>query len=525
MEEHKQYVAALYVRPPALDAKLRAFRDGRARVLVIEGPSGAGKTSAMVNLVDQLVSEDKIAFFFLARDARSGICEAVAKELGWSLSGISANVPAAIRAMVDALSQKNVFIVVDNLDELAPADAIDVLESLILHAPPQVRLIVTCTKRALASLLHADGVATALHDDLLSHGNSFRFEMQEIDDATFSAILVAYERYFDCTRPSNPALLADARRDPLVLRLAFEAGAAGAPGGHASLAFYEAYFERQLIGDVEVASTARRILRATAACLVDVDAEHIDEMALRIRLGLSPSERLPDVLFRKNILSRLDDGTGDRIGFTYSRMRDFVYTVWERRWGKMNPAAFAQEMTAIASLRGATRLKAEYYRFAADEHRRVLDEPAYGRAVSFVNEYLRLWMNHFAALVPFGARTAEEIGLIGYLDLAGPHPRIEPYGLRRRSPGDAQVVLLPLDSHGVDIEEAFAGGAHRLGYSVTADGSGLRATRPSSRWTRSAATSRRRSTTAHSTRAEASGCLGSVSLGFMAIHRFSSRSC
>lgn len=462
----KQYVPELYARPRVVDAKLREFRQSPARVLLLEGPSGVGKTSATVHIADQLVAEGEAAFFFLARDVTAGIFEAIGEELSWSLSG-QGTTSQAVRNMIDAVSSAHVFVLVDNLDELPSTTAIRVLDAFLHHAPASVKLVTTCTARSLAGLLQRDSVATAFADEIRTLGGSFRVELAELDEATFLDIVSKYERHYRLARPLSPALLAQARRDPLLLRLACEAIAeTGEESAYDVQAFYHAYFDRQLGQDD--ADAPRRFLKEIAQVLVKADTEQVSEDTLRAELRLPVSEDIPEVLFRKNILVRIPGSAVPRVGFTYSRMRDFVYSVWVRGWSALSADEFRRQVEPMLAAAVSTAPVASYYRFAAPEHRRVLDEPAHGNARRFLDEYVALRRGHFPALRRQDTGAAP-VGLVACLQLRSEGPRIGAYGFRALLPEEEPLVLL--SSHTADFkgDEAFARGTSLLMWnSVTA---------------------------------------------------------
>lgn len=116
------------------------------RLLTIIGPGGIGKTRLVIKAAEQLVDSfsDGVYFVLLVGvHLAEFMTPAIAEALGCPLSG---HAPAQTQ-LLNYLRDKNLLLVIDNLEQLLPLNGSDNLLSQILQAAPQVKILATSQQR------------------------------------------------------------------------------------------------------------------------------------------------------------------------------------------------------------------------------------------------------------------------------------------------------------------------------------------------------------------------------------------
>lgn len=436
----KKYVPALTVPRLVLDDWVAALEAGAETGLLVFAESGRGKTSAFCDLAQRRLAAGKPTLFFSGIELEGSLLAAVADEFNWVFSEHAGH--AQLLKRLGRLTTKTpLLIILDAVDEwLYPQRAPSLLAFLRGIAGMAVKVLLSCKSNAWPGFAAPGGQALGFDAFLRVDGKGSANcgkHLPDLTDAEFFEAVGRYRDVFGVRGRFETAALAEARRNPFLLRVLYSvATSSGASDVSFSLKdFFARYYELilQRTGRAEVADVQ---LVKLAECCDALDRPTLTKDEVRAHLGLSVSETLLSALFEQDVLLRNSAGTS----FYFQHLRDYLIAFRVRRWHLMPPDEFARVTVQGVALEAFNF----FLRYASAEQMRGLTGPAYANAEKYVTFYDELLGRYFPELRrEFEPRESGAVGFIA--EYVVTLRSLGGYGFRLRAEDEPAVLLVPVD--------------------------------------------------------------------------------
>jgi hypothetical protein len=458
----RAYVPEIQVPRDDLPKALAEFQQSDKPLFALVGESGRGKTCSLCDYALSLISKGKPVLFFNGLSLERGILEAVAEEFNWTFS--DAQTPIETIKGLDRLGLgQPLTLIVDAIDEWPYSEKVQNLLGLARRAKPdRMRVVVGCKVETWPAFLSRGGKPTGLEQLLYVRGPTpeKRLPASHIQpgfsDTEFDAVLSKYRQAFAYDGSFDDETLAEAKRDPLLLRILFDVASASS-AKHLDLSTSEviARYLRRRVDRLERPQEAEQTLAAIARAHFVLNSEWIDEGDVRSRLQLRPHETLDPALFHHSILVRRGPTSAPEIGFSVAQLRNFLIAEHVCRWSSADPAAFQASIATLQTTGLHAEVLTSYYRRASEAHRRIIDGESFEAAKEYLHYYRDTIAKHFPSLWrSFPGCAADEPAFYGEFHI--PQRRLSFYGFRRSTPGTPSIFLRGVDTFDSDSDRTVA---------------------------------------------------------------------
>jgi hypothetical protein len=447
----KKYIDELYEPPKDLDGIFNSFLSSPSKCFILLGDSGMGKTCWMCYAVLESLREGRPTLFYRATDVENGILTTLGADLNWRLSPEHSESKAA-RRFLEVFERDGALIFVDGLDEIGIEEGRKVTDGFLKTISElNVKLVVSCKSTSWEQVKQSDGIPALLSDKAFRVNGRVGFALGEPSTTEFVNMVAKYREFYGFHGSFEQGVLEDCKRNLFLLRILFEV--ASSEGlehiTYTVREFYEEYLKRIIERFGTQRESAEQILIHIAGALYNHNQEMIALDELRGELGLSLLDQLPVRLFDFNILVREYTAGYTKVGFYFGKVRDFLIAFRYLKLQRLSKDEFEIETRKIKLEGLHLDVLQLYYTLANEEHKRVLDEPAYTNATKYTYLYESIIDRHFRAFKgafgPFRElpqSRAETIGFLGFLNIE--KRSIGHYGFRRVSPGQQKVLLFPI---------------------------------------------------------------------------------
>ena len=449
-DSDKKYIEELYVPSAQLTSIFDKFMQSRDQCFVVVGDSGSGKTCWVCNTAERLIEKGYPVFFYRGLDIKKGILYSICEDLNWELSP-SLNEQQALKRVLELFQKKKdvpVLILVDGLDEIESAVAREIADSLLKKIDGRnVKFIATCKSFSWEKLLSYDGIPTLLSIRTFKSDTNVGYFLGGPEELQFHGMIKKYRDFYDFKGMIQNKVLSDCKRNPYLLRIMFEVAAKQKLSNitYTALEFFNEYFS-SVIRRFQNGESTQAILFGVAKILYDKIENHVDITIIRSELGIPVTEQINERLFELNILEKQEESGIIRVGFYFKKFRDFIIAFKVLKLDKLSTQDLNHIMCNISSEKEIKRDVINlYYVLCSEEHKRVLDQPAYEKALEYITQYEEIINRNFPAIKDkFTPFTKGEIGFLGYITLFT--HTILAFGYRVIEEGDPRVLFLPVDS-------------------------------------------------------------------------------
>jgi len=415
----KKYIPELYVGRTNVSGALQRFIEGDGVAFALVGSSGTGKTNELCALAERL-KQEHVTLFFSGGNLHAGIVDTLADEFNWHFSE-HVRPPALIRRLADIGTQtgKCVIVIIDAIDEAvvpAFAESLSDFAGRLRDYAGTIKLIVSCKSEEWRrfEVVRDDPSPLALSLDrnwpvTRSEGDgripSEPFILAEFSEAELKAAITTYSSFFRLPSPPSGRMRTHCRL-PFFLRVVGElySNSSTIPWDISEQALLREWLERKL-SRMRDPSRARRELEDVARAAywhalergvgrqTIAELERVPESSIRELAGSAVGASVGEELVAHGVLMRHRDGDGRvSLSFYFSRVRDYVIARYVLRLDEMSPEHFRTIVDELFS--GTNPLLQSvlfwHLRYAADSHRRVVEEALRGRAASFLSAYERI---------------------------------------------------------------------------------------------------------------------------------------
>ena len=462
-ERTKPYVPDLQVSRPELTEAVDRFYQSPKPLFVLIGESGCGKTCSLCSLALSFAEASKPVFFLSALTLEHGISDAVAAEFNWTFADAQSSIQTLKRLHELDLGSP-MTLIVDAVDEWPYSGKVANLLWLARHAEPhRLRMVVSCKLETWPSFLEQVGTPTGLDACVYTPapGDESRrpaasYLQSGFSEPEFNTAVAKYRRLFGYQGSFDETTLAEARRDPLLLRVLFEVAAtSGVDHLDLSTTSVLAQYIRQRLTRMQRPEQADNTLMGVAGALFARNTEWIAERELRQALGLGVNDRIEPGLFDHSVLLRRPTPEGPEIGFSMAQLRNFLIAEVVCRWPTLQPAAFQATVEGLQPDGLHAEVLKSYYRRAPEPQKRMLDGQAFAAAETYLGYYADILQEHFPSLwrsFPGCGTGAPAF----YGEFHVPQLRLLSYGFRSSTAGTPPILLRGVDSFEGDRFAAYS---------------------------------------------------------------------
>lgn len=461
----KKYVPDLTVPRMVLDPWVAALEAGAEAGLLVFAESGRGKTSALCDLARRRVAGGRPTLFFSGSELEGGLLGAIANEFNWVFSEQVSSIHL-VKRLARMTAQAPLVIILDAVDEWLYAQrAVSLLAFLRGIQNLGIKVLLSCKTNAWQEFTSPGGRVVGIDTYLLGDGKGNADcgrHLPDLTDGEFHDAVQRYRNVFGVRGRYESSALAEARRNPFLLRVLFSvAVSSGAKDISFSLKdFFGRYYQLILerTGRAEVADA--QLVKLAAGCDARNRASFtLDEV--REVLALPVTESLLPALFEQDVLQKTPAG----IGFYFQHLRDYLIAFRVRKWHQLSPDEFARTRVQGVALEAFNF----YLRYASTEQMRALTGPAYVNAEKYVALYDELLGKYFPNLrEEFEPRAPGAVGFIA--EYVVTRRCIGGYGFRVREAGEPAVLLVPVDEFFSKSNLLAIHGASALYHCSSADG-------------------------------------------------------
>ncbi|MDI1248757.1 MAG: type I restriction enzyme HsdR N-terminal domain-containing protein [Lacunisphaera sp.] len=436
----KKYVPELTVPRRVLDGWVAVLEAGDKPGQLVFAESGRGKTSALCDLARRRIAEGRPTLFFSGSELESGLLGAIADEFSWAFMEQASQVHL-VKRLAKMTARAPLLIILDAVDEWRYAQrAQNLLGFLRGIEGLGIKVLVSCKTNAWQEFTSPGGRSMGIDAYLQkagANGTECGQHLPRLDDTEFSEALGRYCDVFKVRGRFESSALAEARRDPFLLRVLFSVAAeAGANDISFSLKDFFARYYDLLLKRTGNPGVAHAQLAKLAAGFAERNQASLPLDEARSLLGLSVTESLLAALFEQDILQTTPTG----IGFYFQHLRDYLIAFRVCEWQRMASEAFAHVAASGVKLEAFNF----YLRYASTEQMRMLLGPAYDNAEKYVALYEELLDRYFPTLrAEFEPRSAGPIGFIA--EYVTTRRCIGGYGFRVLEAGEPLVLIVPVD--------------------------------------------------------------------------------
>jgi hypothetical protein len=442
-----KYIAELYEPRVQLETSLRRFVASESPGFVVLGDSGTGKTSALCHLALTLTKRGSLCFFYRAFELTGDLLSAIAFDFNWTFSQQQSE--AELIRRLKALSKdKPIVFVLDAVDEWIFPGRVQSLLNLLSRLPGKtIKLAISCKTAAWSQFVTHRGTSTGLEEFLYVHNKKPFFSLSAMDKKEFHRAYRKYKEAFSFGGYFEDHLLREMESNPFLMRIAFEV-AAKRKDKRLILSnrdLFDSYYQASLakigVRDHERWS-AQEILDKLAECIFDSNQASVPKTMLVRAMGGGMEYSALAELVEFNIIELASEEEEERVGFYFSKLRDYIISFRLRRWHAVTAVTFSEEISRLRSEGVHQDVLLFFYPLAEEQKKEFIDGPLRQRAGEYLDLYTRIVEEHFAAIrrrfAPF------TLGMIGFLgELIIPRRDIGYFGFRKIKDDDERVFLLP----------------------------------------------------------------------------------
>ncbi len=457
---NRRYVSELHVSRASAANAMHRFREAPEPVLALIGASGIGKTSTMCHLALSAQRQGDIVLFLRGSELGESFLGYVATEFAWTFRE-QAGPEALVRRLSELAREQRLLLYLDGVDEWRTQNPARQLGSLARHLrSTRVKLVVSCKTGDWASLLGHRGTPTDFGQLMSESGDLSQVVIGPLCEEEFWSAIRKYEKAYGFHGVWDPALLDEAKRSPFFMRVAFEVAAADnlAELRESTYSIFERYHDTCL-QTTPVPDVSERILLAAAKLLEQRNASQAPLDDLHSALTLRPTEQVPPDLFNAGILER----HGSSYSFGFEGLRNFVLAAKHHNWQAMSTEQFRADVASVRRDGVSGDALIAYYKWARDEHKRILDDRCFAAAETLIASYRATIERHFPALKrEFPPGDLDRMGMVLEADLETGWPYT--VGLRIRRSDDPEVLIIPATGPRWDSDTMLRHGAGGLSY-------------------------------------------------------------
>ncbi len=447
----KVFVRELHVERRELHAHVDRFlRESDATAFVLLGESGAGKTSSMCQLVQDLSKRGQPVLFFRGLTIGARLLDAVADEFEWTFGEHQR--PFELIKRIRAISpQAPLLIAVDAIEEWDYTERVPDLLSVLRHLSRRpCKLLLSCKTGSWDPFVNRKGDPTGLADYIFLPDNNTQskslsgYVLPPMSDTEFHWAVMNYRRVFDFHGVFDENAINEARRNPYLLRVFFDAAHNHKLPNLAltSRELLDAYYDR-LLDRTSNRESAEATLLAVARAVWRANQAYITRDALREELKLGVNESIMRDLFDQNLLAteNVGDARGPRIGFYFEPLRNYLIAYRVLNW----PSFDGPELSRLATQSAGIEAEAFAYYFpqASVTQQRAVAGSVYATLEKYLSRYRTIVDAHFSHLRrSFEPRAKAQIGMVAELML--PTRRLGYFGFRAVRPDDSDVLFIPV---------------------------------------------------------------------------------
>ena len=363
---------------------------------------------------------------------------------------------------------QRVLLFIDGLEVLDPSSAREMLDDLLRRTSgTRVKVVIACKTAFLRLfLLDSEGVPSRLSNEAFVINGEKSYMLLEMGSQQFSRVRERYRSFYGIDLAFEDRMLADCRRTPFLLRVAFEVAIDRQIDGiaYTSVDFFTEYL-KIVYERFDRRESIQDMLNRIVEIFYSRNSDTISIQDLREDLDLSTVDDIPDSLFTVGVLHRHTDTLTTYVEFQFPIMRDFLIAFSHLKLQDESQEGLAQQLGSMRFEGVHLDVIKLYYSLASEEHKRVFDGDVFSNALTYVTKYEEFIEEHFPVMrQAFEPYTIGKIGFLGYLDLK--HGTVPAYGFRALQDQAESVLLIPQDED-VDPEEsnqAFIRGVRTLSW-------------------------------------------------------------
>jgi len=464
---NKKFIPELYVPSRKLYEAFEGFLQSDYLVFAIIGDSGTGKTCSTCGLAIEKCDKYPV-LFYKAQDIISDLIESIANDFNWEFSGQSDEI-----SLLKRLNKmfKNIIIFVDGIDEWTSPNKVEGLGNFVSKIKNMnFKIVLSCKSGQWQNFLKSRGSPTLLSEYIYAiNKGTPGFFIESLIDEEFYEIVNKYRIFYKFNGTFEREVLEECKRLPLLLRIFFEV-AKKTNILHLTFSikeFYDEYYK--IILERLSDNRAEIIIKGCAKALFERNAEFIELDILRKDLNLGVLDQLPESLFECNILTKSSSSLNSRVGFYFSKFRDYVIVYGVEKWDQKS----VEDLTNIFSNLDLSDIRLDavslFYSLSDQEKKEIIDGNLRVNAQLYLQFYENVISEQFGNLRHrFSPYTSGLIGLLGYLDIK--NRKIDACGFIPIKNQANKIIFIPSEKDIWHSNTPFVMGAPSLHWSETCEG-------------------------------------------------------
>ena len=425
----KKYIPELYLHNEKINSEFQNYLSTDKQCFAIIGEAGIGKTNLICSLSEANLSKN-LVFFFNGTELIRDIITSIKDDCNWFFSTHLQAEEVLKRLVQLTKSERKLLIFIDAIDEVSISNFIlefnELIKKILKYS--NIKLCVSCKINEWDKFLNIKGNPSSICDTIYHpHNNDNRRKdipgiyVERFNDLELEKLDQLYRSLFNY-RGTLKHNIKNELRLGLTLRIfASVYSNKQVPDTFNDIKMFEEYlkiilekidYEKALNFLIEIAKVILEENKDTT--LFHLTVGNVDEILLRKRLNLSPNDNLYPELFSYNILIRVNQEDGNNfITFYFGKLRNYIIALKVLKLQNLSSYEFKNKIEELINNSIGREALLWYYQISKSEHKEVLQEFYYVKALLFVNEYERLLNKYFYVIKDqFDPYTKGEIGLV-----------------------------------------------------------------------------------------------------------------